>query len=129
MNREMEIRNNNNLIMDILRMMFKDIDKKDREILSKDGFPDDFEKHYQLPENYKESFQWLLYTLGVDNCSKVSVNYILTKKGQTFKWYYDNKEIKPQNNNIVLTGLNNQIWQLLVLCSMNDNNTINLGGI
>lgn len=128
MNKELEIRNNNNLLMDILRLMFKDIDKKDREILSKEGFPDDFEKHYQLPENHKETFQWLLYTLGVDNSKKISVNYVLTKEGQTFKWYYDNKEIKPQSNNIVLTGLNNQIWQLLVLCSINDSNIINLGG-
>lgn len=129
MNREMEITNNNNLLMDVVRMAFKDVDKKDRERLMKEGFPENFEKHYSLPEQHKKSFEWLLYTLGVDNAQKVTVNYILTKEGQTFKWYYDNKEIKPQCNNIVLTGLNSQIWQLLVLCSINDSNLLELGGL
>lgn len=118
MNRETEIRKNNNLLIQFVQMAFEE----DRQKSIKDGE----EKHYLLPDKYKDSFQWLLYTLGVDNSEKVTVNYIINMKGQELKWYYDGKEIKPQCNNIVLRDLNSQIWQLLVLCSMNDSNLIEL---
>lgn len=122
MNREKEIRKNNNLLMDFVQLAFEEDRKKALDESIKEGF----EKHYLFPKKHKESFEWLLYTLGVDNAEKVTVNYILTDKGQELRWYYSGKEIKPQCNNIVLRDLNSQIWQLLVLCSINDSNLIEL---